>query len=154
MKRFSIRFGLVLAVLSLLVVTTAAHAEERPFKGRGSGDLNPNFSQLHGEGYVAHLGRCSLSVLLDQSLLETGEVRPQFCVFTAANGDALAAAVVDGFFDPEIGVLAATISFRPVAEGRFADATGSASLWIVFDDWTDYLGNPSFTFAVRGTIDY
>ena len=153
-KRSSIRISLMLAVLSLLVVASGAGAGERPFKGGGGGMLSLSPAQFQARGKVVHLGRCSLTVNLDQSSLDSGEIHPYLCSFTAASGDVLVANVVSWSFDYETGVLAATISFRPMQDGRFDDATGNAKLLIVFDDWTDIFGNLSFTFAVQGTIDY
>ena len=157
MKRLSIPLGLVLIVVSLLTAATAAYAGERPIKGSGSGHLDYGGSRLTASGDVMHLGNSSLLIHVDQWALDSGNVYMYFCVLTAANGDYLIAGISDQHFDPETGVLTAKILFfgSLEIEGRFADAEGTASLLIVFEDWMGtgpYEG--SFDFVLDGTIDY
>lgn len=144
-----------LAALAVLAIGSVACAGERPIKGSGSGDLDYGASRLNASGRVTHLGNSGLLIYVDQSSLDFGNVYLYFCVFTAANGDVLTSGIPDQHFNPETGVLTATISFNPAIEGRFDDAEGTASLLIVFEDWIGtgpYEGH--FDFVLGGTIDY
>ena len=157
MKCFSKMLGLAVAFLSLLAVAAPVHAGERPIKGSGSGHLDYNASRLDASGDVTHLGSSRAVFYVVRDFLDFGEVHLQLCQFIAANGDTLLADILDQHFDPETGVLTATILFlsAPSFEGRFSDAEGAASLSIVFEDWMGtgpFEGH--FDFALDGTIDY
>ena len=155
MKRFSITHSLAIAALSLLAAATPASARERPIKGSGSGALNLVTARMLAVGDVAHLGESRVLFFLGQSELDGNEIRVSFCAFIAANGDVLAVDVQHSVFDQETGVLMATLTFLPqLSSGRFADVEGSADLLIMFEDWTDVFGNPSFLFFLDGVIDY
>jgi hypothetical protein len=155
MRRFSMLLVLVLAVLSLLAAAPPASAGERPIKGSGSGALNLFTARMLAVGRVAHLGQSRVLFFLEPSRLDGNEIHVSFCAFIAANGDVLAVDVQHNVFDQETGVLMATLSFLPhSSSGRFADAEGSADLLILFEDWTDVFGNPSFLFFLDGVIDY
>ncbi|HUE72042.1 MAG TPA: hypothetical protein VMP01_14235 [Pirellulaceae bacterium] len=147
--------GLALAALSLLAVASPTRAEERPIKGSGSGALNLDTARMLAVGDVAHLGESRVLFFLEQSLLDGNEIQVSVCAFIAANGDFVWVDVQHNVFDPETGVLMAKLSFLPqLSSGRFADVEGSADLLIMFEDWTDIFGNPSFVFFLDGVIDY
>jgi hypothetical protein len=157
MKRSSIPCRVSLAALALLAMGSVACAGERPIEGYGSGHLNYGGSRLDASGNVSHLGNSSMAISIDQGALDSGHVYLYLCACEAANGDYLIAGVSDQHFDPETGVLIATIVFHgsAVIEGRFGDAEGTARLVIVFDDWAGtgpYEG--SFDFVLDGTVDY
>ena len=155
MKRFSIRLGFVLAILSLLVIATAAHAGERPIKGSGSGAINWFTARMNGGGGIRHLGKSSVQFNGREDLLGNNVVYIDQFIFVAPNGDVLAAIAESQTFDPDTGILQATISFKPFSSsGRFDDVVGSANLLIVFEDYTEPFGNPSFDFVLEGVIDY
>jgi hypothetical protein len=160
MNRFSSCLRLAIVALGLLAAVTPARAEERPFAGSGSGGLDYGNPYLGGIAEVTHLGRAGISVPLNPvELYYFDNVVPLsgFHLFQRAagggsHGDILFADI-DAAFDPDVGILVATITFTG-GTGRFADATGTANLLIVFDDWTGPYGDPRFDFAIEGTIDY
>ena len=164
MKLFSIPLGLTLAALSLLAAGTPTQAGERPFQAEGRGILstyNEYTPVLVGSGIGEHLGGCRLDTHLNWSeLWEYANVVPQALILEAANGDHLIA-LFDSEMDPETGIVAGTITIAG-GTGRFADASGSASLRIVPDtSWfVDQDGYPypvhdtQFSWSLDGTIDY
>ena len=164
MKRFSILLSLALAALTLLAVGTPAHAGERPIHAEGRGNLRAiefYTPLLAGPGKSQHLGGCYLFIFLNYAeVFWYGNIVPTELVLGASNGDNLFA-TVDSEFDPETGIVAGTITFAG-GTGRFADATGSASLLIVPDTYwfVDVEGYPypvhgtRFSWALEGTIDY
>ena len=158
MKRFSNRLGLLLTALSLLTVAAAAYAGERPIHGRGSGHVDYNNSQLDASGPVRHLGRSSMLLDVAPGYFDSADLLLTFCRFTAANGDVLLAEILDQHFDPQTGVLTATILFFGAPdESRFVQAKGAANLTIVFEDWIglhQFEGGEIFDFVLDGTIDY
>ena len=166
MNRFSNYLRLAVVALGLLAAVAPARAEERPIKGSGSGGLyyTPHHSSadLYGHAEVTHLGRTGMYVPLDfYELYDYNNVAPlsfrllQRSAGFGDNGDILFAAI-DADFDPDLGILLATITFTG-GTGRFVDATGSASLLIVFDSWPPDPNQNYFighSFAIEGTIDY
>jgi hypothetical protein len=160
MNRFASCLRLAIVALGLLVAVTPALAEERPIKGSGSGGFDYDNHYLYGRAQVTHLGWAAMNVPLDPvELYDFGNVVPSSFVLFAANGAANYEhlfADIDAAFDPDLGILVATITFMG-GTGRFADATGSASLLIVFDSWPLDPFQPNNTrhsFAIEGTIDY
>jgi hypothetical protein len=157
MRGFSIPVALALAAASLLAFDTPARAGERPIEAEGIGglDARDDFSSLgmQGSGEGDHLGKCSLFVSLDPiEFLDFGHLVPLNVRLHAANGDNLLAEI-EGEFDPETGILAATITFGG-GTGRFADATGTANLLIAFDNWQGPFHGARFLWALEGTIDF
>ena len=155
MKRFSMPLALALAVASLLAFDTPARAGERPIEAGGIGGLDARdaFPSLQGPGEGDHLGKCSLFLSLDPiQFLDFGHLVPLSVRLHAANGDNLLAEI-EGEVDLETVILAATITFAG-GTGRFADATGTANLLIVFDDWQGPFHGAPFLWALEGTIDY
>jgi hypothetical protein len=164
MKRFSIPLGLILAALSLLTAGTPAQAGERPIQAQGRGYppyFNEPFSYLNGLGRSEHLGPCTLSIYLDFWELYDGNVLPKALQLEAANGDRLDARVASEF-DPATGIVVGTVTFLG-GSGRFADATGSASLlivpdsyWFTYDEYGDLVdfSQTGSSWSLEGTIDY
>jgi hypothetical protein len=167
MKRLSILPGLVLAALSLSAAGTPTHAGERPIRAEGQGILNLSDELdpvLNGVGQGDHLGNYYLQIHLDWYELYTvrdAEVAPYFILIRGSNGDVLLA-TVDFEFDPATGIVAGTTTFAG-GSGRFAGASGSASLLIVpntswfYDDGYGHtypIDQTQFAWALDGTIDY
>ncbi len=166
MKCFSIPLGLALTALSLLAAGTPAHAGERPIRAEGRGILFPYYEVCVGAGKGEHVGPCRLDINLFWYELFRGfapNVAPQSLVLEAANGDRLVA-FVDSEMDLATGIVVGTLTFRG-GTGRFADATGSASLLIVPDTyWFGYeddvyhypypFEETRFSWSLEGTIDY
>ncbi len=136
---------LVVSFLSLLAVGVSARAEERPFLAWGTGGLVFQQELLVGEGNATHLGKSLVIVTLDENELHSGNLVPRVLAIRGAH-DAVFASV-DAAFDPETGILAGTITFTGGGP-RFEDATGSANLLIVFDEFFN------FDFYMDGIIDF
>ena len=158
MKRFSLKLGLVLAALTVSATATSAHAGPRPIRAGGQGYLYDDgfHSQLIGLGKGEHLGGCVLVVTLDSNQLFETNIVATYVEINAVNGDSLFA-TVDSEFDPETGMIAATITFAG-GTGRFADASGSALLLIAPDTYWFPDGYPvsgtGFSWDLKGTVDY
>jgi len=160
MNRFSGCLGLAVVALGLLASAAPAQAQERPFRGGGTGRLDnnvSNFAALFSPTELPLLGRTGVYIEVDTDWLvfDSAAPVPVFGrVLFVSHSDNLFA-FFDAEFDPATGIMAGTLTFQSgETTGRFADATGSASLLIVFDDWTGPLGDPRFGFVIDETIDY
>ena len=152
MKLFSIRLGLILATLPLLVAGTPAHAGERPFKASGYGHVDGNGGMMIHLGATQHLGKASGFGSVDGNL-ENPQILEIPCYLYAANGDRLHLhSVVDYHTDYNtgIGIAIGTMTFTG-GTGRFQDATGSADVMFVFDIYSVYF---DFDLLIDGSIDY
>lgn len=150
MPRFSTRLLAIVALafsLTLLALTTRAHAAERAYRAKGTAQfVSP--TEFVGSGNATHLGRYSERGQVAFTPTPTpGVLRVQGeIVYTAANGDELRAAVA-GELNGLTGVVTATLTYHG-GTGRFATATGSSSL-------TGQAGPAgALTVSVAGTIDY
>jgi hypothetical protein len=150
MNRFS--FLRPVAILLLVVASgtfsNRASAEERAYHSRSTALLNLETGEFVAAGNATHLGKYTEK----GSLSISGDVPTALHVegsatLTAANGDELDVDFT-GTLNFFTGAIAATITFDGATEGRFKDATGSASLVAQFQ--------PDGTIAVvvEGTIDY
>jgi hypothetical protein len=155
MRRLSLSVGL--AALTWLAIGSHIRAEERPFWMEGRGFVNPfGFSDqpyMVGSGEALHLGRAVWFSDLDATAIQQyDDVVPLNIRFHSSNGDVLYADI-EADYDAESGVHLGTITFTG-GTGRFTDATGSASLMILFSapivsyDYTHHV------FLIEGTIDY
>jgi len=148
MNRFvSLLISVVCAAISLLAFPDRAAAEARPYSSEGTAQfVSP--TDFVGAGLAAHLGlyseagSVSFSPTSNPAVLHVdGSV-----VYTAANGDELHA-VITGELNGLTGAITATVSYVG-GTGRFADASGSASLA------GQLRPNGTISVTVRGTIDY
>jgi hypothetical protein len=158
MRRFRTLLGLTLAVVTVLVINPGVRAEEQPFRVYGSGGLDLSSDPtIRGLGLSTQLGRCALSIPLDSFALDyEGDLVPlglRLHGWPANQRHDYIDADVNATFDPETGMLVGTVMFTG-GSGRFADATGSATLLIMFHDWTGPDGNLSLDFVMEGTIEY
>jgi hypothetical protein len=141
-----VRFG-SLALVALLLAATAAPAEARPLRGRGTGQfVSPNEFVNVGEG--THLGRfhevgtAEFGATADPTVLSI----EGSSVLTGANGDQLYTSF-SGEFDLLTGAVSVTITYVG-GSGRFADASGTAELSAQLVD------DGSFHVVVEGTLDF
>jgi hypothetical protein len=118
---------LVCALVSCLICPDAATASVRPHLSGGTAQFVSG-TDFVGTGHATHLGRYSeegsvvFSPTDDPAVLHVdGSI-----VYTAANGDELHA-IVTGELNGLTGVISAMLSYVG-GTGRFADASGSASL--------------------------
>ena len=149
MNRFFSRrpFALVLAAVGVLALSAPAQAEERPYVLHGTAQfVSP--TDFVGSGHATHLGRytevgsASFSPTDDPTVLQIDGC----VILTAANGDQLYE-LVNGYLNGLTGAITATVTYVG-GTGRFADATGTATLS------GQLLGGGSIEVAVEGTIDY
>jgi hypothetical protein len=136
-------FGFALLAFWLPAGLMADEAN-RPFRGQAVGIANFTSSTtaiIQATGNATHLGKFTRTenVVLGANGAISGTV-----VFTAANGDQLAASFTGNFTSPTTAT--GTYTFTG-GTGRFSDATGTAS----FQAATDGL---HFTIAFQGTIGY
>ena len=149
MNRFFSRrpFALVLAAVGVLALSAPAQAEERPYVSRGTAQF-VNANDFVGAGKATHLGHynevgsAQFSPTADPTVFQIDA----WAIYTAANGDQLYA-VFTGHLNGLTGAIAATVTYVG-GTGRFADATGSASLA------AQILPGGSIEVAIKGTIDY
>jgi len=140
-------FSIVCALACLLTVCDRADAAVRPHASRGTAQfVSP--TDFIGAGHATHLGRytevgsVAFSPTPNPAVLGvTGSM-----VYTAANGDALNAAI-NGELNGLTGAITATLTYTG-GTGRFDSASGSASLA------GQMLPDGTISVAVRGTIDY
>jgi hypothetical protein len=145
---FSLRPACILMVaVSALALPDRASAQERPHFSRGTAQfVSPN--DFVGTGNATHLGQYSevgyvtFSPTNDPNVVQIDG----WAIYTAANGDELHA-IVSGQLDGKTGAITATVTYVG-GTGRFADATGSASLA------GQLLPGGAVSVAVAGTIDY
>jgi hypothetical protein len=159
------RYRPILALLALAaaaVCADPAHAQERPLRGDGRGAYyqgfpfgNSFFPEVYGSGEFLHLGRSALYIRADplQALLHERFVSVQAFLFSASNDYSYC--TVSGEFDPSGDFMLATVTFAG-GTGRFANASGQATLLMVFwDPWTPYASYDfGFDFLLDGTINY
>ena len=140
-------FALVLAAVGVLALSAQAQAQERPHVSRGTAQfVSP--TDFVGSGHATHLGRytevgsASFSPTADPTVFQIDG----WVILTAANGDQLYE-LVNGYLNGLTGAITATVTYVG-GTGRFADATGTATLS------GQLLGGGSIEVAVKGTIDY
>ena len=149
MNRFISRrpFALVLAALGVLALSAPAQAGERPHVSHGTAQF-VNANDFVGAGKATHLGHynevgsAQFSPTADPTVFRVDG----WSIYTAANGDQLYA-VFTGHLDGLTGTITAMVTYVG-GTGRFADATGSASLA------AQILPGGSIEVAIKGTIDY
>ena len=135
------RAGLVLVAVGALALPDRASAEERAYQLRGSAQfVSP--TDFVGAGTATHLGRYTEI----GSASFSGTHVEAWAILTAADGDQLFE-TISGELDPDTGVITATVTFVG-GTGRFADATGSASLV------GQLLPGGRIAVIVEGTIDF
>jgi len=149
MNRFISRrpFALVLVALGVLALAAPARAAERPHISRGTAQF-VSASDFVGAGTATHLGLYDEvgSVQFSRTADPTVLHLEAQSVYTAADGDELYA-VVTGQLNGVTGVIAATVTYVG-GTGRFADATGTATLS------GQLFPGGSIEVTVKGTIDY
>jgi hypothetical protein len=148
--------GLTLTAFLLLAPTPRTLAGERSIEAMGSGflDAASYYPEIRGPGEGDHLGRCGLFLALDaESLAYEGDLVPVALRLYSASDDNLNAAVTASQSDPNTGILAVSLTFTG-GTGRFADASGTADLLILFDDWQGPYTGSRLTWGLVGTIDY
>ena len=140
-------FALVLAAVSVLALSAAAEAGERPHNSRGTAQF-VNANDFVGVGKATHLGHyneigsAQFSPTADPTVFQIDA----WSIYTAANGDQLFA-VFTGTLNGLTGNITATVTYLG-GTGRFDDASGSAVLS------GQLLPGGSIEVAVKGTIDY
>jgi hypothetical protein len=125
---FSLRPAFILLVaVAALALPDQASAQERPHFSSGTAQfVSPN--DFVGTGNATHLGLYSEVGYVTFSPADHPNIVQidGWSIYTAANGDELHA-VVSGQLDGKTGAITATVTYVG-GTGRFADATGSASL--------------------------
>jgi hypothetical protein len=139
--------GTLLVAVAILALPGGASAEERPHKLAGSAQfVSP--TDFVGSGEATHLGKyteagsAQFSPTADPSVLRVDA----WTVLTAADGDRLYETIT-GRLDLLTGKITATVTYVG-GTGRFADASGSATLA------GQMLPDGTITVAVEGTIDF
>ena len=149
MNRFFSRrpFALLLAAVGVLVLATAAQAEQRAYASRGTAQF-VSANGFVGAGTATHLGRYDEegSALISPTADPTVFLVEASATYIAANGDQLYA-VFTGHLDGLTGTIRATVTYVG-GTGRFTDAGGTATLS------GQLLPDGSLDVAVEGTIDY
>jgi hypothetical protein len=148
MKRFISRFlAVVCGVASLFALAERAAASQRPHLSSGTAQFI-SATDFVGSGQATHLGRYSetgtvaFTPTSDPAVLHVeGSV-----VYTAADGDKLRADVT-GELNALTGVITATLTYTG-GSGRFATATGSASLA------GQMLSGGAISVSVSGAVDF
>jgi hypothetical protein len=141
-----VRFG-SLVLGALLLAATAAPAEARPLRGRGTGEfVSPNDFVNVGEatylGRFYEVGTAEFGATADPTVLSI----EGSSVLTGANGDQL-----DTSFSGEVDLLTGTVSVTITyvgGSGRFAGASGTAELS------GELFADGSFHVVVQGTLDF
>jgi hypothetical protein len=142
-----------LALTVLALSTAVIVAKERPHKFRGAGQLNFATLQVVGSGIATHLGdyreRAAITVFVP---LPGGQPWEFFIsgwsIFTGDEGDELHE-TFSGVLNMATGAATATVTYVPEGTGRFANATGTATLQLQMD-----LSNGTFRYTGEGVIDY
>lgn len=164
---------LTLLAVSLLAMPQRAVAIEADISGTITGGLafdHPyssyftNLGYAYGRGYLPHLGKTLLyapfyqSWAWDSSLtFELGVIAP--VRFSAANGDYLYAAGGPMLLDQATGTIAWELTFTG-GTGRFAEASGSATLVFHVDPEVWLYGGEGFTYwggefeLIDATLNY
>jgi len=144
-------FGL--ACLSLLSLASPARAVERTIYGDGTAWFNHYSAEIRGSGNVLHLGDSGITVELDWNAWDLGyQIVPVSVRLSAASDDHVFAAI-DADFDMTTDTLLGTITFQG-GTGRFADASGEATLLVLFNDWQGPFDWGFGNWYLEGTIDY
>lgn len=151
MKRFTQFGSLALTVAALC--TAAVVAKERPHSFRGSGVLNLANLQFTSSGIATHLGAFKEEGAIT-SMVPDAEGQPGdflisgWAILTAADGDELHE-TFDGRLNLATGVARAIVTYGPCDTGRFANASGTATLSLQLD-----LATGSFRYRGNGVLDY
>jgi hypothetical protein len=147
MNRFTCSVCVMLVAVGGLVLPAGASAAVRPHTSRGTAQfVSP--TDFIGKGNATHLGAytevgsVTFSPTTDPNILRV-DAR---AIYTAANGDQLRA-VITGRLNRLTGAITATVTYVG-GSGRFAGATGSASLV------GQILPGGTITVAVNGSINY
>ena len=139
---------ILLLVVGSVTFSNRASAEERAYQSRSTAVLDFATGNFVAAGNATHLGKYiesgKVSITGDDptALNVAGSA-----ILTAANGDELRVAIT-GTLDFSTGAIIGTITFDGATEGRFKDATGSASLEAQIQP------DGTVTIVVEGTIDY
>ena len=147
----SLRTVVVLLVaLGSVIFSARASAEERDYRSHSTALLNLETGDFVAAGNGTHLGKYTES----GNVSIVGGTFPVFLVagsatLTDKSGDELCVEIA-GVLDFSTGTITGTITFVG-GEGRFEDATGSASVVAPFE--TDGV-TATIAVVVEGTIDY
>jgi hypothetical protein len=139
---------ILLLVVGSVTFSNRASAEERAYQSRSTALLNLGTGKFVAAGNATHLGKYtemgSITISGDDptALHVEGSA-----TLTAANGDELDVDFT-GTLNFFTGAITATLIFDGALEGRFQDATGSASLVAQFQ------ADGTVAVIVDGTIDY
>jgi hypothetical protein len=147
MRPFATRLSVPLALISIFALADRA-AASRPHSASGTAQfVSP--TEFVGSGQATHLGRyteagqVSFSPTSDPNVLHVDAA----VVYTAADGDELHANIA-GTLNTHTGVISATVTYVDGGSGRFASASGSATL-------AGQLGpGGAISVSVAGSIDY
>jgi len=145
------RFG-PLALTVLVLSTAAVVAKERPHKFRGTGQLNLATLQFTSNGNATHLGEFAEEGAITSMVPLLGGEPGEFlisgwAILTGDEGHELHE-TFSGQLNLMTGVARATITYVPQGTGRFANATGTATLEL------QLAPDGSFTYSGKGTIDF
>ena len=138
----------LLVAAGILTLSDRASAAERPYHSRSTAMLDLATGNFVAAGNATHLGSYTESGNIsisgdDPTALDV----VGSATLTAANGDELCV-VITGEMNFLTGTITGTLTFDGATEGRFEDATGSASLVAQFQP------DGTISVDVVGTIDY
>jgi hypothetical protein len=140
-------FALLVAVTSILSLSTAVRASDRPYAARGTAQFI-SATEFTGSGLATHLGIYNEAGLVQFSPTPDPTVlQIDACtVYTSADGDQLHARI-SGQLNGVTGVITATVTYVG-GTGRVSAATGTAALT------GQLLPGGKIEVAVEGSIQY